>query len=157
MKYALVEDIRTEAMKGARGICPCCGSEMIAKYSEQGLVVNHWAHKSRKKCDHWWENEKPWHREWKNYFAPSWQEVIHTDNETGEKHIADVKTEEGWVVEFQHSYIKPEERQKRTEFYKKIVWVVDGTRRVNDVKQFQRAFDESRKVKAKLLFHEVLP
>src|SRR5207302_491390 len=36
-------------------------------------------------------------------------------------------TDRGWVIEFQHSYIKPEERRFRDAFYKKLIWVVDGT------------------------------
>jgi len=56
-------------------------------------------------CDNWWENETQWHRDWKNHFPVEWQEVVQIA-EDGEKHIADVKTSEGWVVEFQHSYLK---------------------------------------------------
>jgi len=33
--------------------------------------------------------------------------------EDGEKHIADVKTYHGRVIEFQHSYLKPVERRSR--------------------------------------------
>ena len=39
---------------------------------------------------------------WKNQFPTEWQEIIQRGN-TGEKHIADVKTKDGWVIEFQHS------------------------------------------------------
>ncbi len=135
MKFALFNDERIEATKGAKGKCPCCGSELIAKCGE--VYIHHWAHK--KKCvDHWWENETEWHRNWKNQFPKEWQEVIHYDD-SGEKHIADVKTNEDWVIEFQHSAIKPEERRSRDDFYNKnnkLIWVVDGTRRKRDVKQF---------------------
>jgi uncharacterized coiled-coil protein SlyX len=31
MKFALVNNIKTEATKGAKGICPNCGYELIAK------------------------------------------------------------------------------------------------------------------------------
>jgi len=135
MKFALVNDERIEASKGAKGECPSCGSELIAKCGE--IVIHHWAHK--KKCsDHWWENETEWHRNWKNKFPNEWQEVIHRD-ESGEKHIADVKTPDDWVIEFQHSAIKPEERRSRNNFYNKnsqLIWVVDCKRRKTDVKQF---------------------
>lgn len=50
----------------------------------------------------------------------------HTDEESGEKHIADVKTDSGWVLEFQHSNINPKERLSRNSFYPKLVWVVDA-------------------------------
>jgi hypothetical protein len=63
--------------------------------------------------------------------------------ENGEKHIADVKTENGWVLEFQHSYLNPEERRARNAFYPKLVWVVDGLRRKRDKPQFQKVLVES--------------
>ncbi len=106
---------------------------MIARCGE--LRVDHWAHKGRRHCDTWWENETDWHRAWKDEFPKEWQEVVHYADD-GEKHIADVKTPQGWVLEFQHSAIKSEERIARTEFYPKLVWIVDGTRRKNDHKQF---------------------
>ncbi len=56
-------------------------------------------------CDPWWENETEWHRKWKGNFAEEWQEVILTDGITDEKHIADIRTPYGLVVEFQHSHI----------------------------------------------------
>jgi len=62
----------------------------------------------------------------------------------GEKHIADVKTDQGWVIEFQHSCIKPEERRSREAFYGNMVWVVDGLRRTNDLKQFMEAVRDER-------------
>lgn len=55
---------------------------------------------------------------------------------TGEKHIADVLTSHGLVVEFQHSNIKPEERISREQFYKNMVWLVDGTRLKRDYPRF---------------------
>ena len=140
MKFALINGIKTEAIKGAKGICPSCGSELIAKCGE--VIINHWSHKGNRNCDLWWENETEWHRAWKDNFPIEWQEVVQFDK-NGEKHIADVKTDEGWVIEFQHSYLKPEERRSRNGFYKKIVWVVDGSRK-RDLNQFQQVIDKSR-------------
>mgnify|MGYP000568136416 CR=1 FL=1 len=89
MKFERLNDNRMEATKGAKGVCPCCGNDLGAKCGE--VYIHHWAHK--KKCDdYWWENETEWHRNWKNKFPIEWQEVIHKD-ESGEKHIADVKTD----------------------------------------------------------------
>ena len=93
-------------------------------------------------CDQWWENETDWHRSWKGNFPVDWQEVIHFDG-SGEKHIADVKTQTGWVLEFQHSYLNPEERRSRNAYYSKLVWIVDGTRRKTDKLQFEKAIRES--------------
>ena len=127
MKFAIVDGKKVEATPGARGLCPSCISEMIAKCSPEKKRVWHWAHKGKRSCDPWWENETEWHRAWKGYFPDDWQEVVHRA-ENGEKHIADVKTDQGWVLEFQHSYLKSEERYSREAFYRKLVWVVDGTR-----------------------------
>lgn len=88
MKFALIAIIRTEATKGGKGICPICGPELIAKCGS--LKINHWAHKAIRNCDPWWENETEWHRQWKSNFPDKWQEVIIHDEQTSEKHIADV-------------------------------------------------------------------
>ena len=87
---------------------------MIAKCGNK--KVWHWAHKTKKTCDHWWENETQWHRDWKDQFPVEWQEVVHFA-EGGEKHVADVKTSTGLVIEFQHSAITKEEVLSRTAFY----------------------------------------
>ena len=135
MRFALLNDKRIEATKGAKGVCPCCGNDLVAKCGE--IKVHHWSHK--KKCDdHWWENETEWHRNWKNKFPKEWQEIIQKD-ESGEKHIADVKTSNGWVIEFQHSAIAREERDSRDYFYTKLIWIVDGTRRTTDIEQFNKS------------------
>lgn len=139
MKFALINDIKTEAAKGAKGFCPSCRSELTAKCGE--VNVNHWSHKGSRNCDPWWENETYWHRSWKGNFPTEWQEVIQYDD-SGEKHIADVKTHSGWVLEFQHSYLNPEERRSRNAFYPMLTWVVDGLRRKTDKSQFQKILKE---------------
>ncbi|MBK6902853.1 MAG: hypothetical protein IPH04_08585 [Saprospirales bacterium] len=63
-----------------------------------------------------------------NNFPDEWQEVFLPDEEIGEKHIADILTIHGIVIEFQHSHINPQERFSREKFYKNLTWVVDGTR-----------------------------
>ncbi|WP_231757226.1 competence protein CoiA [Microbulbifer elongatus] len=147
MKYALVNGAKTVAARGLKGICPCCGSVLIPKCGDQ--KVHHWSHKGNRNCDQWWENETEWHRRWKGYFPKSWQEVVHFD-ESNEKHIADVKTGNGWAVEFQHSYLNNEERQSRSRFYKKLVWVVDGSRRKMDRTQFIKVLKESSRLRVSI-------
>ena len=141
MKYALVNNIKIEAQKGVLGICPQCGQPMIAKCGK--LKIHHWAHKSKANCDSWWENETEWHREWKNCFPKEWQEIITINEATGEKHIADVRTNEGIVIEFQHSYITQEERILRESHYKKMVWVIDGERRKKTWEQYQKGLNNA--------------
>lgn len=125
---------------------------MIAKCGT--LKAWHWAHQAKRVCDPWWENETEWHRAWKNEFPSNWQEVVHRA-EDGERHIADVKTDDGWVIEFQHSYLKPEERQARNAFYQKLVWVVDGTRRKKDGEHFLKAIRAGKPLDADLLITRI--
>jgi len=139
MKFALVDGERSEAQPGLLGTCPTCERATVAKCGE--VKIWHWAHQGKRTCDPWWENETEWHRAWKAEFPVSWQEIVHKA-ENGEKHIADVKTNHDWVIELQHSYIKPEERRSRNGFYQKLVWVVDGARRKRDSEQFWRVLNK---------------
>ena len=136
----MVNSQRQEAQLGLVGSCPWCDQPMIARCGE--VYAHHWAHHGKRVCDPWWENETEWHRAWKGLFPTSWQEVIH-HAPSGEKHIADVKTESGWVVEFQHSFLNPDERRTRNAFYQKLVWVVDGTRRKRDKLQLLKAWNDA--------------
>jgi hypothetical protein len=141
MRFALFNDQRIEATPHASGTCPSCKAEMLARCGSK--KVWHWAHKGRRHCDHWWENETEWHRDWKNLFPADWQEVPARDN-TGELHIADIKTPYGLTVELQHSAIKLEEVKKRTIFYNNIIWIIDGNRRPTDRAQYDRMLSEYR-------------
>lgn len=137
MKYAIRDGIKVEASKGAIGFCQNCGAEMIAKCGE--FKIDHWAHKKIRQCDSWWESETEWHREWKGNFPIEWQEIIQYDTSTNEKHIADVLTDKGLVIEFQHSHINPIERRAREKFYKNMIWIVDGTRLERNIPRFVKA------------------
>ena len=130
VRYAIVDGKRTEAEPRLRGVCQCCGGQTVAKCGEH--VVWHWAHRQREDCDPWWESETEWHRSWKDRFPPDWQEVVHCDPVTGEQHIADVKTPHGLVIEIQNSPIRPEEMRSREEFYRSMIWIVNGDRRGAD-------------------------
>jgi competence protein CoiA len=137
MKYALANGQRQEAQPNLSGECPRCGSPVVARCGE--VRVQHWAHRGRRLCDPWWENETEWHRAWKDQFPADWQEIVQHVQD-GERHIADVETQDGWVIEFQHSNISPDERRSREAFYQGLIWVVDGTRRERDAAQFSRAW-----------------
>lgn len=143
MKFSLVGEQRQEAQPKLSGTCPACGNPVIAKCGK--VRIWHWAHKGEFACDPWWENETEWHRAWKGHFPADWQEVVH-QGPSGEKHIADVKTDQGWVLEFQHSHMKPEERQSRDNFYPKLVWVVDALRRKRDRVKFADAWNRGAPV-----------
>jgi competence protein CoiA len=131
VQYAEVVGARREAFPGGRGICPVCGSAVIAKCGPR--VLHHWAHFRLRDCDPWWENETPWHREWKNRFPESCREVVHLAPD-GEIHRADIKTPTGIAIEVQHSAMTDAERISREAFYGNLVWVIDG-------RSFRQNFD----------------
>jgi len=118
---------------------------MIAKCGE--IRVHHWAHRGERSCDSWWEPETEWHRAWKNLFPNQWRERIRVDD-LGEKHIADVLTEHGITLEFQHSHLNPAEREAREAFYKNMAWVVDGARLKRDAGRFAKGMRSFAKVLA---------
>ncbi|MFX1733918.1 CoiA-like domain protein [Paraburkholderia sp. A1RI_3L] len=124
MQFAIVEDERREAFPGGHGNCPTCGAPTVAKCGPR--VMHHWAHASRRDCDPWWENETPWHREWKNLFPADCREISHVAPD-GEIHRADIKTPTGIVIEVQHSAMTDAERISREAFYGNLVWVIDGS------------------------------
>jgi competence protein CoiA len=134
MRFAIVDGIKVEASPKTTGECTNCGAELVAKCGR--VKVWHWAHKSKIECDPWWENETQWHRDWKDHFPIDWQEVSHIDSNTGEKHIADVKSPFGLVIEIQHSPIKFNERLSREQFYKDMIWIIDGNRAPLDKSHF---------------------
>ncbi len=124
MPYAFVDGKRQKAFKDGRGICPKCQRTVIASCGE--IYIWHWKHKNS--CDSWFEPETEWHLDWKEQFPEDWQEFIIEDNATGIKHIADIKTAEGMVIEFQNSPISSAEIKEREEFYKNMIWVVNAVK-----------------------------
>jgi len=122
MRFALIDNQHVEALPKLHGLCPICSQLVIAKCGDK--KVWHWAHRSIASCDSWWESETEWHRNWKNNYPVDWQETVLFDQQTGEKHIADVQTIHKLVIESQHSAIKHEERISREKFYKNMIWVV---------------------------------
>lgn len=136
MKFANVDGERRTAEPRLSGTCPVCGKAVIPKCGE--VRIHHWSHRGTLTCDRWWEPETVWHRAWKDHFPKDWQEVVQT-SENGEKHIADVKTEHGVVIEFQHSFLNRDERESREACYSNLVWVVHGRRRQQDMPRFVEA------------------
>jgi competence protein CoiA len=142
MMIALVGGQRVEAHAGGRGFCPFCNGEVIAKCGT--YRVSHWAHRAIRDCDSWAEGETDWHRAWKNKFPAECREFIQHDRQSGEKHIADVRTHHGLVIEFQRSPLDPLERVKRERFHGNMVWVVDGSRLQRDWLRFNEGKDDLR-------------
>lgn len=155
MRFAIANNNRVEANPGLKAFCPGCSQPVVAKCGNKR--IHHWAHYSQKICDHWWEPETEWHRKWKDNFPIEWQEIFLADEQLGKKHIADVQTPEGLVIEFQHSNIIHQERTMRENFYKQMIWVVDGTRLKKDFPRFVRAKNHLRKGYKPNIFHVECP
>jgi hypothetical protein len=124
LKFALINNKRVVATPQAEAVCVYCSAKMISKCGSKN--VWHWSHVKSDNCDPWWENETEWHKEWKNHFNPENQEIVHFEQGTGEKHIADVKTDNNMVIEFQNSPLSEQELYARENFYGDMFWVVNG-------------------------------
>ena len=120
MLYAQVNGQKTPATPNSRAICPSCGSEVMAKCGQ--IKIWHWAHVANdQNCQT--KPETEWHIGWKSLFSKENCEVRITKDLTTK--IADVYTDSGLVVEFQHSTISVEEIQLRESFYNNMIWVFD--------------------------------
>jgi competence protein CoiA len=124
MQFSIVNGKRVKPFPKGKGACAACGNRTISRCGSRNLW--HWAHEVQQSCDPWWENETQWHREWKSYWPDALQEIVHFSAINGEKHIADVKTSSGLVIEFQNSAMNDEELASREAFYGNMIWVVNG-------------------------------
>jgi hypothetical protein len=145
MKYALVDGVKQEPAPKLKGVCCNCGAIMQSKCGTR--KVWHWAHVTLQHCDSWWESETEWHRLWKGYFPCQNQEVIHFDDATGEKHIADVKTNNGMVIEIQNSPI-------REHFYGKMMWIINGEKFKNSFMILGKLPDPKSKLAQDIFFRK---
>jgi competence protein CoiA len=123
MEFAIVDGKRHSAKPKLVGTCSICGRRMLSKCGTK--VLWHWAHYGRKHCDPWWENETDWHRSWKACFPEAWREQVRFDA-NAERHVADVTTPPGTVLEFQNSPMPPQELHARERFYGNMLWFVNG-------------------------------
>jgi competence CoiA-like predicted nuclease len=151
MLFSMVGNERRRAFRGATGTCSNCGSPTVAKCGPK--IVWHWAHQGRRHCDPWWENETPWHAKWKTSFPIENQEVVHHDEHTGEKHVADVKTNRGLVIELQNSPMPLAELRSREAFYGHMVWVVNGALFARQFFVLDALPDPKTEFAADLVFH----
>ena len=123
MLYALVNGVKSEATPNGKALCPFCDHKMIAKCGE--FVSWHWAHERAANCDSWYQPETEWHRKWKAVFGKDNCEIIL--NKDGIKHIADIKTIHGCVIELQNSPINYEKLIEREDFYgPDMIWIING-------------------------------
>lgn len=112
----------TPSYSGERAVCGFCKKEVRGRCGK--IYIWHWQHVHDTDCDLWKEGETEWHRAWKNKFPFDWQETIIEKN--GEKHIADIFTPNGIVIEFQNSTISSSTIAEREKFYEKMIWVINA-------------------------------
>lgn len=108
--------------KGESAICPYCLEKVVAVCGQ--INIHHWRHDKLANCDPWKEHETEWHREWKKNFSAKWRENIIVRN--GEKHIADIFTDLGLVLELQNSSISTGTILIREDFYNKMIWLINA-------------------------------
>lgn len=142
MIWGIKDNQRIKAIPKDKATCELCQGELIAKCGE--VKIWHWAHKSNKECDNWWEPESEWHINWKNEFPEEQQEI-----KIG-KHRADIKTKTGTIIELQKSSISLKDIREREEFYgEKLIWLLDGK---TIAKNFA-PFKSKRKIEQKWFSH----
>ncbi|KRD09144.1 hypothetical protein ASE21_14955 [Flavobacterium sp. Root901] len=107
---------------GQIAVCGFCGEKVRGRCGE--INIWHWQHVSNADCDVWKEGETEWHRVWKSQFPFDWQETIIEKND--ERHIADILTSDGIVIEFQNSAISSSTISIRERFYEKMIWVINA-------------------------------
>jgi len=100
------------------GYCPICSEKLIPKCGT--IKVWHWSHQNKTDCDNWYEPETIWHKEWKDQFDIKNREVV-----IG-KHRADIFYN-NLVIELQNSSISAEEIIERENFYKNMLWILNGS------------------------------
>lgn len=145
MQYSIVDSVKSfPEYSGQRGICPCCGSETVAKCGD--FKEWHWSHLSLIDCEYSNREMTEWHRSWQEKFPIECREIFMKDSVTGERHFADVYVNE-MAIEFQHSPISHDEIWNRINFYtdnhkKKMVWVLDISEKE---KIIQKAYKKKEK------------
>lgn len=125
MIAAVVAGKLARASHGARATCPECRGSVYARMPEH--AIRHWAHTplpdgETHQCSRDSGEMSEWHRKWQ--FQRTDLQCIEV---VGEGHRADVINAGGIVIEFQRSSITPEDVTARERYWRKGVWVLDGT------------------------------
>lgn len=119
MEIAVVDGKRVLPVPALKAQCPSCNALVIAKCGR--INAWHFAHVASDDCDRWSEPESEWHQRWKRYFPIEQREVVIKN------HRADIKNKKNIIIELQHSHIDVQQMAEREEFYKNMVWLIDGS------------------------------
>lgn len=152
MRFALDKDNNKieVSSSGQRALCACCESEVIGRYGK--IRPPHWYHKSLLDCDSWYEPITPWHVNWQDRFSEELQEVGLKESD-GTIHRADVRLENGLVIEVQNSPIEIEEIKQRERFYNqsgKLIWILNGANLLKKSKLFYKTKNKGCYIKIEL-------
>jgi competence CoiA-like predicted nuclease len=114
---------KIKATKGAKATCLHCGEKLIAKCG----IINmwHWSHSTKTECDLLKKEMTQWHIDWQEKFPEENREVKVLYKEG--YRIADVKLNNGLVIEFQHSPIQNEVMWEREKAHENMIWILDHT------------------------------
>ena len=93
---------------------------LMVKRGEQKR--HHFCHYPGTLCKYNTNDTSEWHLKWQS-LNPKQTEIRITRE--GKTHIADLITEDGRVIEIQHSPISKKEIYKREQFYKNMIWIFD--------------------------------
>ncbi|MBO5905098.1 MAG: hypothetical protein J6Q84_01615 [Kiritimatiellae bacterium] len=142
-RFAIVDGVRLDiedAQRAQHGSCPLCGSRLVAKKGD--IRAHHWCHIDKNnQCDDWYQPKGRWHLYWQNKFPEEMQEVVIQRDSL--KHIADIKTNMGIVLEVQYSPMTAAEARKRECFYDTMMWIVSMTRDEHD-RNFLEEFEKHK-------------
>lgn len=134
MKFAFVGNDRREASAGLTGSCPVCQNVVTPGQNSERMWM--WFHIGRAKCDGWLEVETKWHREWKDNFPTSWQEISlsqATKNNLG----VSIRSGLGIALELKQEKIRNHELSSRETRHRKMFWIVDCAENKNSIRKIK--------------------
>ena len=131
MLYATLDGKRIRPVRGARAKCPSCGEVVEAKCGQ--IKVHHWTHRPGSSCGESADMSE-WHVNWQLQVVPEATEVVLSPRR------ADLRGNDGIVIELQHSAISTEEIGAREAHYGHMVWMFDATERFSVWFSGPRAF-----------------
>ena len=129
MLYAIRNNEKVEALPKTKANCQLCEREVFSKCGE--VNIWHWAHRKNESCDGWYEPETLWHKNWKLIFGKENSEIV--IKKDGIRHIADIYSNNGVVIELQNSPIQRQIIRKRENFYgERMLWLINGSQFVHN-------------------------